>query len=340
VTEVAATICAMIGETLEIDDVTADEDFFELGGTSLLGTALLARIERRFGPRLRLADLYEAPTADGLAMRLVQPPPAGGSAISFAPQPFAIDAAPVFVIHAIPADLMRQIGRSRPVIGLSYGTAADRDDSHWPPPTGVEALAAHYMAELRRVQPVGPYHLVGHSRGGVIAWEMARQLGESGAEVGLLCLIDTIPAGWHRRPGWPAMLRNVASTPPHLLAQKVFRRALSGLSKQSWVQRVRWERSDQAGRLWLIDPRLDAYRMRPVQGRLVLVEATKPDARILSERPDSLAQTYLDLGLARDFHILLELPGDHDSVLRAPLVERVAEAIETAIVGPKSPPPG
>lgn len=328
-----ATICALIGETLEIEDVTADEDFFEMGGTSLLGTALLARIERRFGPRLRLADLYEAPTAQGLAARLAQPPPAGGSAIAFAPQPFAIDAAPVFLIHGIPTDLMRQIGRSRTVIGLSYGTAADRNDSHWPPPNGVEALAAHYLADMRRVQPVGPYHLVGHSRGGVIAWEMARQLGESGAEVGLLCLIDTLPAGWHQRPGWLAMLRTIASMPPQILAQKVFARVLGELSKHPWVRRMRWERSDQAGRLWLIDPQLDAYRMCPVQGRLLLVEATKPHSRILSERPRSLAETYLDLGLACDDDILFELPGDHDSVVRAPLAERVAAAIEDAIAG-------
>lgn len=332
-TDVAAAICALIGETLEIEDVSADEDFFELGGTSLLGAALLARIERRFGSRLRLADLYEAPTGAGLAMRLVHPPPAGGSAILFAPRPFAVDSAPVFVIHNIPADLVRQIGRRRPVIGLSYGTAADRTDSLWPPPTGVEALAAHYLAEMRRVRPVGPHHLVGHSRGGVIAWEMARQLEESRAGLGILCLIDTIPPGSHRRPSWLAVLRRIASTPPRLLAQKVFHRALRELSKQSLVGRVRWERSDQAARLWLIDPRLDAYRMRPFQGRLLLVEATGPNSRILWERPDSLAQTYLDLGLARDGQILLQLPGDHDSVLSAPLVERIAEAIEEAIVG-------
>ena len=74
----------------------------------------------------------------------------------------------------------REIGRRRPVLGLSYGVSAC-DGTAWPPPTGVEALAAHYVAELRAVCPTGPYYLAGHcTRGTAVTWEAARQLQECG----------------------------------------------------------------------------------------------------------------------------------------------------------------
>lgn len=334
-----ATICALIGETLEIEDVTADEDFFEMGGTSLLGTALLARIERRFGPRLRLADLYEAPTARGLAARFVQHHRAGGSAVVLPRPPSTGDVPPVFVVHQLSTDLIRQIGRRRPVIGLSFGMAADPADVPWPLPVGVEALATHYLAEMRRVRPAGPYHLVGYSLGGVIAWEMARQLGESGDEVGLLCLIDTAPPGSRSRLRRVATMRRLVTIPPHIVVQRAFRRVVRKLLILPAVQRARWRRSNQVDRLQLIDHRMDAYRMRPVRGSLLLVEGTEPLpwSDILTERSTTLAQAYDRLAV--DGVVLVRLPGDHGSIVSAPLAERVAAAIEEAIAGFRSPHP-
>jgi thioesterase domain-containing protein/acyl carrier protein len=339
VTEAAEAICALIEETLEIQNVADDEDFFELGGSSLLGAALLARIERRFGSRLRLADLYEAPTAEGLAKRLYEHRAAGSSTVLIAGPSPGGDVAPVFVVHHLGADLMRQIGRRRPVVGLSYGMAADPVDVHCPPPAGIEALATHYLAEMRRVRPVGPYHLVGYSLGGVIAWEMARQLGESDEDVGLLCLIDTPPPASRRPLGWVVTVRKVLSLAPHDLAQRAFRRTVRKLSSLPAVRRARWRRSNQAARLRLIDHQMDAYRMRPVPGRLLLVEGTVrlPWVSVLTEAPLPLAGAYERLGLAPNGLVLVQLPVDHGSIMSAPLAEDVAAAIEGVIVGATTP---
>lgn len=340
--EVTAELCALIGETLEIKDVTADEDFFELGGTSLNGAVLIARIENRFTCRLRLADLYEAPTAAGLGTRLRRETPSASDLFSVAtlPSPHAgSTTAPVFLVHLIPPDLVRALGGRRPVIGLSYGLGAAGDDTGWPPPVGIAGLAAHYVEQIRLARPDGPYHLAGHSTGGLIAWEMAHQLAAEGAEVGVLCLIDT-RTRW-RRVGWRSILRNIASTSPRvlwLLAQRsVLWRLVRVADRMSHMllptvseePQDLWERSDQAHRLDLLELQRDAYRMTPLGGRLLLIEASRL-AGIRSE-PIPLASSYDSAGLAPDGYTLVQLPGNHLSLVVSPLAEQVAAAIDDAI---------
>lgn len=349
--ETASAICVLIEENLGIDNVTADEDFFNLGGTSLQGAILLVQIERQLGTRLSLADLYENPTAAGLAARLKQDRSGitGSFSAVWLPSPhFGASKSPVFLVHFIPADLSRAISLRRPVIGLSYGLAAGGDDTGWPPPVGVEALAAHYVAEMRRVHPSGPYHLVGHSRGGVIAWEMARQLRESGYDVGALCLVDTRPPPWawvvypNPRVGWRTLLRKVVTTPPRLLAIKTIRfarnRLLTVVDRFSEVLQTpqerwnrRWNRLNQPSRLGMIDLRLGVYRMRALSGQPLLIEATKLHPMQMRSEMAPLASAYDLVGLTPDGQVLVQIPGDHLSIVSHPLAEQVAAAIEDAI---------
>ena len=351
-TEATAAICVLIGQTLDIEGVTADEDFFELGGTSLQAAAVIAQIERRLGRQLRLADLYEAPTAATLAARLrAHTADAAGTLSTVAlPTPHSSSTtAPVFLVHLIPADLARTLAIRRPVVGLSYGLAAVGDNTGWPPPVGVEALAAHYVEQLRRIRPEGPYHLVGHSNGGIIAWEMARQLGETGTDVGLLCLIDTRPPPGppRRRVPWRRALHAITATPPQILWLFAQRYALwrlisladrvdKWLSKSRETPQERWERSDQPSRVGLIDLQRDAYRMTPLpKAQPLLIEALTLTS-LLSE-PIPVAPAYDSAGLAPAGHTLVQLHADHGSVVRFPLAERVAAAVDDTIRAHETP---
>ncbi len=343
--QAAATeaICALIGEILGIHDVTGDEDFFELGGTSLQGATVIAQIERRLGRRLSLADLYENPTAARLAERLDTDatPPGAAVAVSTVwltpPQP-GLATAPVVLVHQLHAGLARELGRRRPVLGLSYGVSAC-DGNAWPPPTGVEALATHYVAELRAVYPTGPYHLAGHcARGAAVTWEVARQLQDAGAEVQVVCLIDGARAS--HRVSWSAALHKAGSMPRRLLALIVLRSVLYRLSRalerfqaalsdtQSTCERL--AQLDQPTRLKLIDLQLDAYSPRPLTSRPVFIEAVKPRRSIRTE-PVPLAHHSDGQDLCPDGLVVIHIPGDHRSLFRAPLVQRTAAAVEAAI---------
>jgi len=89
-------------------------------------------------------------------------------------------------------DLARHLGEAQPFYGLQ---SAGLDGKH-APHTRVEDMAAHYIKEMRELQPAGPYFIGGRSLGGMIAFEMARQLRAHGQEVGLLALLDTYPSGY------------------------------------------------------------------------------------------------------------------------------------------------
>jgi thioesterase domain-containing protein len=168
------------------------DDFYELGGHSLLLVGLTARLGEALAVDLPLRALTAARTVEELA-RLIgdhgapNPEPASGPRLLVRIQPGAEGRAPLFCVHPISGDvqcyvdLARCLGEDQPVYGLQ---AADGElDS-------IEAMAARYLAEVRRARPEGSYRLAGWSLGGVIAFEMARQLRESGEEVDHLALLD------------------------------------------------------------------------------------------------------------------------------------------------------
>ena len=89
-------------------------------------------------------------------------------------------------------DLARHLGQEQPFYGLqSRGL-----NENLPPDTRVEDMAAHYIREMREVQPEGPYFIGGRSLGGMVAFEMAQQLHAQGESIGLLALLDTYPSGY------------------------------------------------------------------------------------------------------------------------------------------------
>jgi amino acid adenylation domain-containing protein len=200
---------------LDVRPIGTDENFFELGGHSLLAVRLFAEIERDFGKNLPLAMLFQTPTVRQLANALRdegwQP-----SWSSLVPIQTAGTSMPFFCVHAVGGnvleyhDLARLLGPDQPI----YGFQARGLDGKQTPHTSIKEMAAHYIAEMRDVQPNGPYLLGGRSSGGTIAFEMACQLEAAGEEVALLALFDTFPAGYFK------LLPGSAS-----MGQRLFRRA-------------------------------------------------------------------------------------------------------------------
>jgi amino acid adenylation domain-containing protein len=177
---------------LSVRPVGVRDNFFELGGHSLLAVHLMADVERDFGTRLPLASLFGNPTIEQLGERLRNQT----SDVVFSPlvpiqtagddTPFfcvAGGGGSVFYFYA----LAQQMGRKRPF----YGLQAIGLDGECEPLTQVEDIAARYLESVQARQPHGPYLLGGHCFGGLVAFELARQLRRRGEEVALVALIDS-----------------------------------------------------------------------------------------------------------------------------------------------------
>ena len=212
-------------QVLRVRRIGTDENFFELGGHSLLAVKLFAEVEKNFGKNLPLATLFQAPTVRQLA-RVLRDEGWQAAWSSLVPINAGGERTPFFCIHAAGGnvleyhDLARLLGPDQPF----YGLQAKGLDGQSAPHTSIKEMAAHYIKEMREIQPAGPYLLGGRSSGGTIAFEMACQLQLMGESVALLALFDTFPAGYFKLLGlsfgqrlarrakkWQSHLRNLGS---------------------------------------------------------------------------------------------------------------------------------
>ena len=178
-------------KVLGIQPIGMRDNFFELGGHSLLAVRLFTQIEKIFGKNLPLSILFEAPTVEQLASMLRQQGISAPWSSLVAIQPSG-SKRPLFCVHPAGGHvfcylkLARYLGPEQPV----YGLQAQGLDEKQAPLTRVEDMAAHYIKEIRNIQPDGPYLLAGYSFGGTIAFEMAQQLHAQGQKVAMLALLD------------------------------------------------------------------------------------------------------------------------------------------------------
>lgn len=200
-TELEHQLAELWAKLLRMDAVSIRDNFFDLGGTSLLAVQLFSQIEQIFGKTLPLTTLLEAPTVEQLAGKLQQteelapwtpliPIQVGGTK----PPLFCPQGAGGNVI--VYRRLAQYLGEDQPVYGLQARGLDGKED----PYTWIEEMAADYLRYMRSVQPQGPYFLAGLSSGGRVAFEMAQQLHAQGEAVGLVVMFDTYG------PGFPKLL--------------------------------------------------------------------------------------------------------------------------------------
>jgi len=183
-------------DILGVKQVGAEDNFFDLGGHSLLGIRLVARIKERFDTEISLLDFLRAPTILGLAREIrtlrarrqtslsLIKGGGNGSPFFFVPGGGGGDAELAFVY----GDAIRELRVDRPVYGFSRALSADVQSQ----PAAVEEIAAELVEQIAQIQEHGPYHLGGDCIGGVVAYEAARQLQAKGEGVAFLALMDTV----------------------------------------------------------------------------------------------------------------------------------------------------
>ncbi|MET9173280.1 amino acid adenylation domain-containing protein [Streptomyces misionensis] len=255
-------VCALFAETLGVPEVGIDDDFFTLGGNSLLAAGLVSRLRKVLGIELGIQALFLAPTVAGLVAAAGEDggPDADNGLDVLVPLRRNGTLPPVFCVHAAGglswryAGLLRHLPPGHPVYGLQ--ARAFSEPGHRP--ASVEEMAADYVERIRGVQPSGPYHLVGWSFGGLIAHAAAVLLEAAGEEVALVAVLDS----------YPAAADEEIVVPP---AAQV----LAGLL-------------DAAG----VAPGPDGTELTPQEGAALLRGRGGPLAALLADRVDTIVDSY------------------------------------------------
>jgi surfactin synthase thioesterase subunit len=181
-------------EVLDVERIGIHDNFFEVGGHSLLAVRVTNSIEKTFGRSFGVTTIFQAPTIEQLALLLSQAPSATET-LSLVPLQTKGGKPPFFWMHGESSDalLPLYLGPEQPLYSLQHQSHDGRRAVY----TTVEDIAAHYLEEIRTVQPEGPFYLGGYCFGGLLAFEMTRQLQQQKQKVALLALLN--PAGETKR---------------------------------------------------------------------------------------------------------------------------------------------
>jgi aspartate racemase len=294
--ETETILCKLWGEILKLDRVGIDDDFFAIGGHSLLAAKLFSRVDEYFGRSLPLGVLFAAPTVRALADRYRAS--VGQKTRALIALREAGSLPPVFAVPGVFgnvvgfAELCRELGPGQPFYGLqSVGL-----DGSEPPLSSIEEMAVLYISEICAVQPHGPYTLLGACFGATVAYEMAHQFLDEGEEVAFLGLLDPTPReGNDLRDPRSARLRAIGRAAAlaswvlgRLYLYEEEARHLSGSQRLRFLLRkfisltgiVKNPNRLKAARRELIQlevyranlAALDRYQRKPLSGRLGAVE--------------------------------------------------------------------
>ncbi len=196
------TLLTIWQDTLRSSHVGLHDDFFALGGHSLLGARLLARIERAFGVRLTLSAFFEAPTVAQMAA-LVRAKPVSGESRVF-PIRAGDGRSPFYILHPDPVFRPLTIGMPAglAVSGVSLPAAAELKRMET-----LEQIAAHEAAVLLESQPEGLFAIGGWCVDGVLAYEIAQQVRIQTGKAPLLVFFDSFNPARLRHAGiWKSVV--------------------------------------------------------------------------------------------------------------------------------------
>jgi amino acid adenylation domain-containing protein len=313
-----ADLAAIWEEVVGVQPIGITDDFFDLGGHSLMAVRVAAKIEERLGRNVPLSAFLRGATIEELARALSDSGKTGASEI-LVPLTPAIEspAPPVFWVHPVGGSVMcytelaRGLGQTIP----SFGLQAAGLDGESAPSTSIETMAERYIAALRAVQADGPYCLGGWSLGGVIAFEMAQQLHALGQDVESLILIDShVPS-----PG------DIPLDDDSIRA--AFARDLTRLGVRA--EELGTELARHLFEVFRANCRaVAAYVPRPYPGRATLIRAR---AAAFDGRGDAtLGWGAVTLG-GISTHAL---NADHYTLLQSPYVHAIAQIVKNVVSGP------
>ncbi|MGP9788715.1 type I polyketide synthase [Roseinatronobacter sp. NSM] len=363
--DIERTLTGFWQDLLGVDEIGVEDNFFDLGGHSLIAVRLFAQVRKAYQVDFPISVLFQAPTIAACAAMIAEQTGLDLDTTTGAPPADATQPARAQFTHLVPMQgqnsgtqtpfflvagmfgnvlnlrhLALLIGRDRPFYGLQARGLLGGDTPH----DRIEDAARDYIAEMRQVQPHGPYMLGGFSGGGITAYEIARQLDAMGEKVDMVVLLDT------PLPVRPALTR----TDKALMKLAQLRRKGPGYMLEWWRARQDWKRQLAAG------PAPDsadafhntaieaafrravaAYQVQPWDGNLVLFRPPL-DRHWQVSRGNWVSRqreyVFADNDWTRFAPNLrvIEVPGDHDSMVLEPNVRVLVSRLRALM--PATPP--
>ncbi len=323
-------VAAILAEILGLPVMGVDEDFFALGGTSMLAVEARVRLEQELGRELPLRIFFETPTVEGLVRQLACPDREDGATV--VPLRRGKEGTPplfCFMGIHLYLDLALALDGDRPVIAIHVNVPYRSGD----PLPSVQEIADRYLRIVRTRQPRGPYHLAGLCFGGIVAYEAARQLEAAGEEVALVGVFDAalpraLTVHWGKRlaVGAGALLSN-----PGRLWRRVRR------PRGPRPERRRPEGEPTVGRhdeipLFGRDivELLRRYQgtIAPLRAHLLMIRSTLRTFGV-----GVTADPALGWGGAAERLTVRDVAAEHTDVVRPPHVRLLAEALNAALRG-------
>ena len=183
-------LSAIWHKILKVSTVGVSDNFFEMGGHSLLAARMFAEIERKLGRKIPLSVLIENPTIHQLAAYMRKKRENGWPGLIAIQEQGTRP--PLFIAHGLGGSLLlfrklaQELGPDQPVYGIQLAADVKAKQEE----LAIESLAERYIDEICAIDPIGPYALAGHSLGGLMVFEIATQLVKQGKKVAVLALLD------------------------------------------------------------------------------------------------------------------------------------------------------
>jgi amino acid adenylation domain-containing protein/FkbM family methyltransferase len=188
-------------EVLGLEKVGINDDFFRLGGHSLKATTVISNINRLFGIRVPLVEMFKTPTIRGMAQYIEREGTSPETAAAARADKGLVllkkksaHAGNLFFIHDGSGEVE---GYSEFIQRLTlefnyWGIRADRLEDYAPRQVSIEEVAAKYIEKIKGIQPDGPYNIAGWSMGGTIAFEIVKQMEQRGDSIASFAMIDAV----------------------------------------------------------------------------------------------------------------------------------------------------
>lgn len=302
--QVEEKLSRIFGELLGTEMVGVTENFFHAGGHSLMATKLMARIDKAFNKTLPLSLLFQAPTVRDLAAIISGP---DFNSVGLVPIQPKGNRTPIFLLpgYLFYFNLSKCMGNNQPLYGFEPI-----------PKFKTEEIAAHYIEQIKAIQPEGPYFIGGYCASGILAMEMAQQMLAAGEELGWLALFETYTPE-----------ATVAKNSGQYLGDKLtYWKA--GFLSSSWKGRYKLV-ANETGKLFnyffknTFRKILNDYKIKHFSGKMVLFKAG--DGMVGSAGDPYMGwSNYCDTNNI----IPVTVPGDHNTIFKEPNVQLIADKLK------------